>query len=629
MAQADLILLTDVGSTTTKAVLLAPSGPHGRYRLAGRADAATTVEAPDENVVVGVRRAVAELGRRAETGLAAPQLGSGFGLDRDKVRTYLSTSSAGGGLQVMVCGVMRRLTAKSAEQAALGAGAIVLDVLAVDDDRTPLQRFRAISAARPDMVLVAGGMDGGTPRFVLETCDFLNLSEMRPRFGKGYRLPVVFAGAETVRELVAEMLSRRYDVLLAPNLRPDVSRENLEPVRQAIVEIFESHVMKQAPGYEELLTWVDGPILPTPVAVGKILGMLSAREHTNVLCMDLGGATTDVFSFVDGRFTRSVSANLGVSYSATNVMAQAGVARIASWLPFEVPEDDLRDQIGGKTLHPTTIPETPEELFVEQALATEAIRLAIGQHLAVYQPETGPRELEFGRSQTRLIKDDGPQSATLADLKAGLIIGSGGLLASAPLRAQAAMILLNSVRSPGAAKLFVDSVFMLPHLGILSDTEPDIAAEVLYADCLVPLGTAVQLKPGGQRRSILSRGGAAPAGEATARLEAEGGAVSELRIEADSLGVLPLAPGLGGELSIVPHGGQDFGAGSGVTFAARVTGGLVGVIIDNRLDPCATNGDWPGPARAASVRRWLKALGAWPSGWTPDPAKLACEEVAE
>jgi len=204
----ELILLTDVGSTTTKAVLLAPSGPHATYRLAARADAATTVEAPDEDVVVGVRRALAELGRRADTGLVAAA-DAGTKLDRTKVATYLSTSSAGGGLQVMVCGVMRQLTAKSAEQAALGAGAIVLDVLAVDDDRTPLQRFRAISAARPDMVLVAGGMEGGTPRFVLETCDFLNLSEMRPRFGEGYRLPVVFAGAETVRELVAEMLSRR------------------------------------------------------------------------------------------------------------------------------------------------------------------------------------------------------------------------------------------------------------------------------------------------------------------------------------------------------------------------------------------------------------------------------------
>jgi len=621
----ELILLTDVGSTTTKAVLLAPSGPHATYRLAARADAATTVEAPDEDVVVGVRRALAELGRRADTGLVAAA-DAGTKLDRTKVATYLSTSSAGGGLQVMVCGVMRQLTAKSAEQAALGAGAIVLDVLAVDDDRTPLQRFRAISAARPDMVLVAGGMEGGTPRFVLETCDFLNLSEMRPRFGEGYRLPVVFAGAETVRELVAEMLSRRYDVLLAPNLRPDVSRENLEPVRQAIVEIFESHVMKQAPGYEELLRWVDGPVLPTPVAVGKILAMLSARERRNVLCMDLGGATTDVFSFVDGRFTRSVSANLGVSYSATNVMAQAGVARIARWLPFALAEDDLRDQIGGKTLHPTTIPETLEELFIEQALATEAIRLAVDQHLTVFQPETGPREVEFGRKQTKLFKerDDG---ATLADLKAGLIIGSGGLLASAPLRAQAAMILLNSIRTGGSSRLFVDSVFMLPHLGILSDTQPEVAMGVLDADCLIPLGTAIQPKVGQSRRSLLSRATAARGGSATMRLSTDSGGSAEIVVGGDDLGVLPLAPGLTGEATILPHGDQDFGGGPGVSVTIAVSGGEIGVMLDNRVDLYAGELAWPDAQRAGLVRRWLTSLGAWPAGWEPDPAALTGEEV--
>ena len=476
------------------------------------------------------------------------------------------------------------------------------------------------------MVLVAGGMEGGTPRFVLETCDFLNLSEMRPRFGQGYRLPVVFAGAETVRELVAEMLSRRYDVLLAPNLRPDVSRENLEPVRQAIVEIFESHVMKQAPGYEELLRWVDGPVIPTPVAVGKILALLSAREHRNVLCMDMGGATTDVFSFVDGRFTRSVSANLGVSYSATNVMAQTGPARIARWLPFSLGEDDLRNQIGGKTLHPTTIPETLEELFVEQALATEAIRLAVEQHLAVYQPETGPREVEFGRKQDRLIKDR-EEKATLADLHPGLVIGSGGLLASAPLRAQAAMILLNSIRPGGPVKLFVDSVFMLPHLGVLSDTRPDVAVGVLDADCLIPLGTAIQARPGAPRRQLFGRTAAAGGAGATMRLVAEGGRTAEIEVGEDDIGVLPLATGMTAEVTVVPHGAQDFGDGPGATLTVLVTGGQVGVILDNRSELAPPNGDWPDERQAARVRRWLTSIGAWPEGWQPAPETLQVREA--
>lgn len=613
----DLILLTDVGSTTTKAVLLGRPEPGGRYRLLARADAATTVEAPEEDVIVGVRRAIAEVARRAGRGALLAAAPGGETLERRRVRLYLSTSSAGGGLQVMVLGVMRRLTARSAEQAALGAGAIVLDVLAVDDERTPLQRFRAISAARPDMVLVAGGMEGGTPRFVLETCDFLNLSEMRPRFGHGYRLPIVFAGAENVKNLVAEMLGRRYHVLLAPNLRPDLLSENLEPVRHAIMEVFESHVMAQAPGYEQLTRWVDAPVLPTPVGVGRILDLFSRKADANVICLDLGGATTDVFSLVAGRLTRSVSANLGVSYSATNVLALAGAQRVAGWLPFETCEDSLRDQVGNKTLCPTTIPETVEELFAEQALATEAIRLAVEQHLAVCTPPSGPREVAFGRARDLGRQMDSSRSVELSELRPGLVIGSGGLLASAPRRAQAAMIMLNSVRPGGLFRLYVDSVFMLPHLGVLGEAEAGVAMDVLESDCLVPLGTAAQLKspatPGaGPERS---GGGARVTARLTCRRVSETAreAYKEITVEPDEIGVLPLPIGATALLTLSPGAGQDFGGGPGAAVKAEVTGGKLGVIIDNRRHPAWQSGEWPGAGRAAQVRRWLSALGAWPA----------------
>jgi uncharacterized protein (TIGR01319 family) len=614
-----LILLTDVGSTTTKAVLLGRPDPAGPYRLLARADAATTVEAPYEDVIVGVRRAVAEVARRAGRGEFLTPGPDGAVLARDRIGLYLSTSSAGGGLQVMVCGVMRRLTARSAEQAALGAGAIVLDVLAVDDERTPLQRFRAISAARPDMVLVAGGMEGGTPRFILETCDFLNLSEMRPRFGQRYRLPIVFAGAENVKELVAEMLGRRYHVLLAPNLRPDLLSENLDPVRHAIMEIFESHVMAQAPGYERLTRWVDGPVLPTPVGVARILDLFSRKEAANVLCLDLGGATTDVFSLVNAHLTRSVSANLGVSYSATNVLALAGAARMAGWLPYTTDEDGLRNQVGNKTLHPTTIPETPHELLAEQALATEAIRLAVEQHLAICTPPSGPREVAFGRQRDLAAQADRSRRVELAELEPGLVIGSGGLLASAPRRAQAALILLNSVRPGGLFRLYVDSVFMLPHLGVLAEVQPETALAVLESDCLVALGTVAQLKsPPGQRpgadRSRPTR--------VTARLaeNTTGAGAAEIVVEQGDIGVLPLPPGATGLLTVLPGSGQDFGAGKGATLTAEVSGGEVGVIIDNRRSPAWEMAEWPGPERAAQVRRWFDALGALPGSMKGEKA---------
>ena len=116
----DTILATDVGSTTSKAILI--KKVMGEFRLVGRCEAPTTVEAPFEDVRVGVRNAVKQV--EDLTGIHFLMK------DRSlkKGTFYVSTSSAGGGLQIMVSGVIRRMTAESGERAALGAGAIVLDV---------------------------------------------------------------------------------------------------------------------------------------------------------------------------------------------------------------------------------------------------------------------------------------------------------------------------------------------------------------------------------------------------------------------------------------------------------------------------------------------------------------------
>ncbi len=150
-----VILATDCGSTTTKAILIAREG--GEYRLQVRGEAPTTVEAPFEDVTIGVRNAIAEVeelsGRRLldDSGRLMRPASAAQGAD-----VYLSTSSAGGGLQVAVVGLVRRMTAESAQRAALGAGAIVMDVLALDDGRQPHQRIERLRQLRPDMILISG-----------------------------------------------------------------------------------------------------------------------------------------------------------------------------------------------------------------------------------------------------------------------------------------------------------------------------------------------------------------------------------------------------------------------------------------------------------------------------------------
>src|SRR4030066_885599 len=131
-----IILATDCGSTTTKAILIEKHGDE--YRLIVRGEAPTTVEAPFEDVTMGVLNAIAEVeelsGRKLldEKGQIIKPAQNGVGTD-----IYISTSSAGGGLQMMVAGVVRSMTAESAERAALGAGSIVMDVISSNDKLLP------------------------------------------------------------------------------------------------------------------------------------------------------------------------------------------------------------------------------------------------------------------------------------------------------------------------------------------------------------------------------------------------------------------------------------------------------------------------------------------------------------
>ena len=247
------ILATDCGSTTTKAILIEKRA--GGYRLIVRGEAPTTVEAPFEDVTRGVLNAVREVeelaGRRMLDGdrIITPQQGE------EGVDLYVSTSSAGGGLQMMVSGLVLQMTGESAQRAALGAGAIVMDVIALNDGRRPYQKIRRLRQLRPDMILLSGGTDGGDVRRVAEMAEILKAADPKARLGAGYELPVIYAGNKDAADIVRDLLTAHTALLVVPNLRPTLERENLKPARDAIHELFMEHVMAHAPGYKKLMTW--------------------------------------------------------------------------------------------------------------------------------------------------------------------------------------------------------------------------------------------------------------------------------------------------------------------------------------------------------------------------------------
>jgi uncharacterized protein (TIGR01319 family) len=489
------------------------------------------------------------------------------------------------------------MTAESAARAALGAGAIVMDSIATNDRRLPHEKIERIRQLRPDMILMSGGTDGGTQKHVIAVGEMLRAAQPRPRLGQTFNLPVIYAGNPAVRDQIQKMLGDKVALQFVPNVRPTLETENLGPARDAIHELFLEHVMQQAPGYSKLMAWTDTPIMPTPGAMGLIIQALAERDKVNVVGVDIGGATTDVFSVFDGVFNRTVSANLGMSYSVSNVLAEAGIGDIQRWVPFDLDEAELRDRIGNKMIRPTTIPQTLDELKIEQAISREALRLSFIQHkqFAV--------KLRGGQ-QDRTIADafDQEVSNTLVDMmKLDLLVGSGGVLSHAPRRAQSMMMMIDAFAVEGVTELAVDSIFMMPHLGVLSTIHQAAATEVFEKDCLVRLGTCVAPVGGRPAHAVLE-----------VELRLPGGATKRESLKVGDLLHVPLGEGDVAEATLTPARGVDVGGGPGVRVARKLRGGVVGLVFDAR-------GRRPLPVpvdrtqRVLATKRWGEALDLYPS----------------
>jgi uncharacterized protein (TIGR01319 family) len=594
------VIATDCGSTTTKAILI-ERNERGEYRLVCRGEAPTTVEAPVEDVTRGVVNAVRELqelrGRPllddgADPKIRRPQV------DNAGADLYISTSSAGGGLQMMVAGVVKKMTAESAARAALGAGAIVMDSLASNDRRLPHEKIERIRQLRPDMILLAGGTDGGTRKHVIAMAELLRAAQPRPRLGHAFELPVIYAGNRDVRHDVEQMLSNQVSLQVVDNVRPSLDREDLGPARDAIHELFLEHVMQQAPGYAKLMSWTDVPIMPTPGAMGLIIQALAERSQLNVVGVDIGGATTDVFSVFDGTFNRTVSANLGMSYSVSNVLAEAGLANIQRWVPFDLEPHELRDRIGNKMIRPTTIPQTLDELKIEQAISREALRLSFVQHAQFAVKLRGTqRQTSIGDAFA-----EGESESLVDMMKLDLVVGSGGVLSHAPRRSQAMMMMIDAFGVEGVTELAVDSIFMMPHLGLLSTVHPAAATEVFEKDCLVYLGTCIAPVGGKPDTTVL---------ELSWKLI--GGELHHDKLAYGELKRIPLAEGVRVEIELRPARHVDVGAGPGEQVYRFVRGGVVGLVLDGRgRRPMAVPTERA--ARITTTRRWSSALDLYPDG---------------
>jgi len=575
-------LIVDVDNHRTKAVFIEKAD--GSYSIREASEASTTVDPPDLDVMIGVENAVRDLGKKTGKELWGEEG------PHDAYR-FLCSGNTSGGIYMTVAGLIRRISAESAQRAALGAGALLMDVFSRDDPRPDFMIVESMRSLKPELFLLAGGTDGGAVSQVLDMAGLIDAADVKPRFGSGYKLPVIYAGNVEIRDEVAKTLAEdKYATRVVENVRPLIDRENLGPAREGIYDSYMEHVIIHSPGYDKLVKWVEGKIIPTQAAIGKILYAYAQERRMNLLAVDVGGATTDVYSVYNGVFNRSLNADIGMTYGISNIMKEAGVGNVMRWISDDLSEKEVRNIIGNiMALQPESL--TDEEATVQRAAAREAIRLGLEQH------RDYATRLK-GVSLKRTIGDlfDQVIEPSIMDLmKTQAVIGRGLTFAQDRTNSDAALMLLDGVQPGGLTEIFIDRSSMLPHLGMLLDRNMGAALQILTSECLHKLGTCVAPK-----------GRANEGEEAMKLLMTTADGVLEETVAFGELKILPLRADESAMLELKPTRRFDVGAGRGKALEAEVTGGENGIIIDARGRPLVV------PENREILAAWAQALAQGP-----------------
>ncbi len=429
------IMAAEIGSTTTMVNAFANIAEDPRHL--GQGLARTTVEEGD--VMIGLQKAIENLKSNLEW----------TELDWEE---FIATSSAAGGLKMTVHGLVKDMTVRAAEEAALGAGAVIKQVTA---GRLKPRQIDKIEEIAPNIILLAGGVNYGEEEIILHNARTLADSELQ--------VPVIYAGNTAIREEIAEIFAAaEMETLIAENVYPEIDQLNIEPTRELIHEVFARHIVK-APGMEKIRDWLSFAMMPTPGAVMEAAKLLK-QEIGNLVVFDVGGATTDVHSVCEesGKVAemlispepeakRTVEGDLGVYRNADHVAALLG-----------------EDFSHLNNISPLPVSEEEEE--VVNRLARQAAKTALERHAGKFR--------DFYTSGGRQTVAEGKDLTAVK-----WIIGTGGALTRLTRGREILASLLSKhsrqLLPPPEAEILLDNDYIMASVGVMSQHHPRAAIKLL------------------------------------------------------------------------------------------------------------------------------------------------------
>jgi hypothetical protein len=584
------ILVVDCGTTTTKAALL--DFIAGEYRLATYAEAPSTAYKPWEDISAGAVSAIQRV--EAISGRAlldeqdqpiTPERGDGSGIDR-----LLIVSSAARPLGVLLVGLIHDVSLASARRAALSTYARIVGVMAAErrsTEQSAIGRYLggslsgaaradgfaidAVEAQSIDVILMAGGTDGGASEEVLAMARDSLRAALYPLGSSAPR--VLYAGNAELSDQVVALLEDVTSVQTVDNVRPTLDVEDIGPAHSELDVLFYERHMRTLAGIRRLRMWSPSIILPTARAADYAVRHLARSDENGraVLGVDVGSSSVTVNVAQGEQARTTIRTDLGLGYGLFGLLEQVEMGDILRWLPFEMDESEARDRLLNKALSPHTIPQTWQDLMLEQAAARELLRLTLADALPEGTSQPGVKALSAW----------------------GSIIASGGVLAHVPHPGQAALILLDALQPVGMSNLYLDRANLLAALGTVANVEPLATVQMLSGDALDPVGTVVV--PRGRARwgdTVL-----------TVRSAAERDNVY-LKVGYGDLGIVSLTTNEPEpKLEVVPARGFDVGNGRGKSVQVPYLAGSLGLIVDARGRPLPFDDDLQ--VQRERVGNWL------------------------
>lgn len=457
-------LFIDFGSTYTKVTTIDVDADE----VLGTAQWTTTI---DSDVRVGLNEALALLEEQT-------------GLTFDDHEEKYACSSAAGGLKMVAIGLVPALTLEAARRAALGAGAKVIGSYGFELSKS---QIREIEDAKCDIIMLAGGTDGGNKTVILANAAALARSQVD--------CPILVCGNQAVADDVREILEAAgKQVYLTDNVLPEVDKVSIEGAQEVVREIFVKHITK-AKGLEHAVEMVGRDIIPTPKASLQAASLIAEGTPTepglgSVLVLEIGGATINVHSVEDvrpvspqaiirglpeGKVKRTVEGDLGIRWNANTIcelvtpdILKANLARIAP--DIDTDSIDPIEFTAFLAQNTDTKPETDEQWAFDIALAYSAADLAVRRHAGEAHKEV----ISIGEVDVQRGKN-------LLDVRN--VIGVGGIFRYGKDPARILPAARYDIAHPESLRptdpeLFLDSSYILYAVGLLSQDRPDNALRI-------------------------------------------------------------------------------------------------------------------------------------------------------